>query len=99
MKIDSYETLCKALESDPSSDLNTLANVILCLQSYMTSSYEWSQDSNWDFNLDQLLKSIALDDTSTSAHKDVISKIIHDTHGAVRNISSTYLIDIWKGHI
>ncbi|WP_027938856.1 DUF2357 domain-containing protein [Anaerobiospirillum succiniciproducens] len=89
MKIDSYETLCKALESDPSSDLNTLANVILCLQSYMTSSYEWSQDSNWDFNLDQLLKSIALDDTSTSAHKDVISKIIHDTHGAVRNISST----------
>lgn len=88
MKIDSYETLCKALESDPSSDLNTLANVILCLQSYMTSSYEWAQDSNWDFNLDQLLKSIVHDDTSTSEHKDVISKIIHDTHGAVRNISS-----------
>ena len=87
MSIISYEALCKALKSAPSTPEYTQAQLILCLQDYMTNCYQWSHDSDWDFNLDYLLKCISQYDNTSVSLKDVISKLIYDTEDAVRYIS------------
>lgn len=87
MSIISYEALCKALKSAPSTPEYTQAQLILCLQDWMTNCYQWSHDSDWDFNLDYLLKCISQYDNTSVSLKDVISKLIYDTEDAVRYIS------------